>query len=95
MEDPWNRFDFFVILINFAVVRLARLLRVMKLLRIIPKLQLIVNTILNSFSSIIYIGAILGMVYYLFGTAGCILFGENDPWHFGNCPRTFSVWLTV
>jgi voltage-gated sodium channel len=73
-EDPWNRFDFFVIVINFAVVRLARLLRVLKLLKIIPKLQLIVNTILNSFSSIIYIGGILALVYFLFGVAGCVLF---------------------
>jgi voltage-gated sodium channel len=105
-EDAWNRFDFFVICINFAIMRLARLMRVLKLLRIIPKLQLIVTTILNSFSSIVYIGAILGLVYilsialyshtvlmhcthilglvyYLFGTAGVILFGDNDPWHFG------------
>jgi voltage-gated sodium channel len=83
-EDPWNRFDFFVILVDYAVVRVARLLRVLKILHIIPKLQLIVNTILNSFSSIVYIGAILAICNFLFGVTGCVLFAANDPWHFGN-----------
>jgi hypothetical protein len=45
---------------------------VLKLVRAIPKLQLIVNTILNALSSIIYIGAILLLVYFLFGVGACV-----------------------
>jgi hypothetical protein len=43
-----------------------------------------VQTILNSFASVGYITIILVLCYYIFAIAGNILFGENDPWHFGN-----------
>eukprot|EP00935_MAST-01C_sp_MAST-1C-sp1_P000434 g434.t1 len=90
--DPWNRFDFFIVVVSFmpavgglaVIMRLMRLLRVLKLLRVVPTLQVIVITILNSFASITYIAAILVLVFYVFGVAGCIFFAANDPWHFGN-----------
>jgi voltage-gated sodium channel len=90
-DDVWNRFDFFIVVMSFlpaggaaVIMRLMRLMRVLKLLSVVPKLQMIVVTILNAFSSIVWIGGLLVLCYYMFAVAGCILFSENDPWHFGN-----------
>jgi voltage-gated sodium channel len=90
-DDAWNRFDFFVVAICFlptggaaVIMRVMRLLRVLKLLSVVPKLQIIVVTILNSFNSIIYIGALLVLCFYMFAVTGNVLFSQNDPWHFGN-----------
>jgi voltage-gated sodium channel len=90
-DDSWNRFDFFIVAICFlptggaaVIIRVMRLLRVLKLLSIVPKLQIIVVTILNSFNCIIYIGGLLVLCFYMFAVTGNIFFGENDPWHFGN-----------
>jgi voltage-gated sodium channel len=69
-DDPWNKFDFFIVVMSFLpaggaaiIMRLLRLMRVLKLLRVIPKLQLIVQTILNSFASVGYITIILVLCY--------------------------------
>jgi hypothetical protein len=45
---------------------------------------MIVVTVINSFSSIMYIGILLFSSFYLFAVASCIFFARNDPWHFGN-----------
>jgi voltage-gated sodium channel len=92
-NDPWNCFDFAIVLPSIVpvdvggaavIMRLLRLLRVLKLLRAFPKLQMIVGTVINSFSSIMYIGILLFGSFYLFAVASCIFFARNDPWHFGN-----------
>jgi Ca2+-binding EF-hand superfamily protein len=42
-----------------------------------------VVALLKGFKSIIYIGIILLLVFYMFAILGMILFEKNDPWHFG------------
>jgi Ca2+-binding EF-hand superfamily protein len=91
--DSWNCFDFVIVVTSVVpvdvggaavIMRLLRLLRVLKLLRAFPKLQMIVVTVINSFSSIFYIGILLFGSFYIFAVASCIFFAKNDPWHFGN-----------
>lgn len=89
--DPWNGFDFFIVAVallpidaeGVAVLRLARLLRVLKLVRALPNLQLLVSALLKSIPSMGYVSLLLGLLFYLYGVAATHLFGANDPVHFG------------
>lgn len=90
--DPWNIFDFLIVAVCFlpidasfaAVLRLARLFRVLKLVRALPKLQVLVSALLKSLPSMAYVGLLLGLLFYIYSVAGVFLFGQNDPVHFGN-----------
>ncbi len=90
-RDPWNVFDFFIVAVallpfdaeGVAVLRLARLLRVLKLVRALPQLQLLVTALLKSIPSMGYVSLLLGLLFYLYGVAATHLFGGNDPVHFG------------
>ncbi len=96
-RDPWNVFDFTIVAAGYlsllfpevegvyaAVFRLVRVLRVFRIVRTIPKLRLLVNTLLKSIPSIGYIGILLSVVFYIYATMGVFLFRYNDPVHFGN-----------
>lgn len=89
--DPWNVFDFAIVAVCFmpfdaqgvAVLRLARLLRVLKLVRALPKLQILVSALLKSIPSMGYVSLLLFMLFYLYAVAATMFFGGNDPVHFG------------
>ncbi len=91
-QDAWNVFDFAIVAVCFmpfdaggvAVLRLARLLRVLKLVRALPKLQILVSALLKSIPSMGYISLLLGMLFYLYAVAATMFFGANDPVHFKN-----------
>ena len=90
-SDPWNVFDFGIVAVCFmpfdaqgvAVLRLARLLRVLKLVRALPKLQILVSALLKSIPSMGYVSLLLFMLFYLYAVAATMFFGGNDPVHFG------------
>ena len=91
--DPWNIFDFTIVAICLlpiqnnefvAVLRLARVLRVMKLVSAIPRLQLLVGTVLKSIPSIGYVSLLAMLLFYIYGCMGTFIFSENDPLHFRN-----------
>ena len=90
--DPWNVFDFLIVSVCFlpigaqfaAVLRLARLFRVLKLVHALPKLQVLVSALLKSLPSMAYVGLLLGLLFYIYSVAGVFLFKQNDPVHFGN-----------
>jgi voltage-gated sodium channel len=89
--DPWNVFDFVIVVVCFLpatgpyalVLRLARLFRVLRLVRFIPRLQILVSALLKSLPSMVYVSVLLGMIFYMYAVAGTFLFGKNDPVHFG------------
>ena len=90
--DPWNVFDFIVLLLCLlpvagpfaAVLRLARALRLLRLVSALPKLQLLVGALLKSFSAMGYVGLLLGLLFYIYGVAGVHLFREYAPEQFGS-----------
>ena len=92
-KDPWNIFDFSIVAICLlpiqnsqfvAVLRLARVLRVLKLVSAIPRLQVLVNAVLKSIPSIGYV-FLLGLLhFYIYGCMATFLFSDNDPLHFRN-----------
>jgi len=92
--DPWNVFDFVIVAVCFlpvdaqyvAVLRLARLMRVLKLVRALPKLQILVSALLKSIPSMGYVALLLSLLFYVYSVAAVFLFGPNDPVHFENLP---------
>ncbi|MDQ3192841.1 MAG: ion transporter [Bacteroidota bacterium] len=91
-KDPWNVFDFVIVAVCFmpvnaayvAVLRLARILRAFKLVTALPKLQIIVGSLLKSIPSMGYIALLLVIHFYIYGVMGTFLFSDNDPVHFRN-----------
>ena len=90
--DPWNVFDFAIVAVCFlpfnasgaAILRLARLLRVLKLVRALPKLQILVSALLKSIPSMGYVSFLLALLFYVYAVAATMFYGANDPIHFGN-----------
>lgn len=91
-RDAWNIFDFVIVTACFlpfdnqyiTVLRLIRLLRVLRLLRAFPKLQILVGAIFKSIPSMGYVSLLMVLLFYVYAIAGVLLFGKNDPAHFGN-----------
>jgi len=100
-KDGWNIFDFFIVLVCclaitvptidagfVAVLRLARILRVLKLVTALPKLQMLVSAMLKSIPAMVYVGILLGLLFYIYAAMGVFVFGENDPVHFGTLHKS-------
>jgi voltage-gated sodium channel len=95
-SNAWNIFDFLIVAVCLLepllpidaaflpVLRLARILRVLRLITVVPKLQLIVGTLLKSVPSMFYVCVLLFLLFYMYGAMGVFLYGENDPIHFRN-----------
>jgi len=91
-RNPWNVFDFAIVavcLLPFnsqfvAVLRLARILRVLRLVTVLPRLQILVGALLKSIPSMGYVGMLLFLHFYIYAVIGTYLFGRNDPVHFGS-----------
>lgn len=90
-RDGWNVFDFSIVLLcclpvesQFAVVlRLVRTLRLLRLVTALPKLQLLVGALFKSFSSMGYVGLLIGLMFYIYAVAGVHLFGGHAAAQFG------------
>ena len=89
-SDPWNVFDFLIVVVCFlpiggqyaAVLRLARVLRALRLVTAVPRLQLLVGSLLKSIPSLAYVGLLLGVLFYIYAVLGVFMFRGNDPVHF-------------
>lgn len=100
----WNVFDFVIVAVCLlplggpyaAVLRLARVLRVLRLITVIPRLRILVIALLHAIPSIIYVTLLLVLLFYVYGVMGTVLFGKNDPVHFGTLQHSmFSLLRTV
>ena len=91
--DAWNSLDFIIVLLtwladfvgfNVIFLRLVRLFRVMKLIQTMPRLQAIVQSVINSFTSTIYVLLIFVVYILIVVPIARKLFEGNDPFHFGS-----------
>ncbi len=101
-KDPWNVFDFLVIAISlvpaagsFSVFRALRIVRTLRLLKSIPKLRLIIESLVKSLPSIGWIIVLLTIVFYVYSVIGVNLFGELYPKYFGNMGRAFYTLFQI
>lgn len=95
-KSPWNIFDSVVVLVSilpaagsFAVFRALRILRTLRLLKNIPKLKIIIESLLHAVPSIGWIFVLLGIVYFVYAVIGTNLFGPDYPEFFGSLPASF------
>ena len=65
-------------------VRLCRVIRLLSLMQRFEELRLILDGFSEGLESFAYVGALLLMVFYVYGILGLYTFGANDPAHFGN-----------
>ncbi len=90
-KNSWNIFDFTIVAISivpaagsFAVFRALRIIRTLRLLKSIPRLRLIIESLLKSIPSIGWITVLLAIVYYTFSVIGVNIFGASYPEYFGS-----------
>jgi len=94
-RDPWNLFDFLIVAICLlpfhthfaAVLRLARVLRVLRLVTAIPRLQILVGALLKSIPSMGYVAFLLSLHFYIYAVVGVTFFSGTDPEKFGSLGR--------
>lgn len=102
-KSAWNLFDGIVILVSiipsigasFAVLRALRILRTLRLLKNIPKLKIIIESLLHAIPSIGWIGVLLVIIFYIFAVIGNNLFGEAYPEYFGSLSDTFFTLFQI
>jgi voltage-gated sodium channel len=95
-KDGWNVFDFLILVISLipaagpmaTVVRVARVLRVARLVSIWPELRLIVGTMLRSIPSMGHVITLAGLLIYIYGVVGTMLYRDLDPAHWGSLGRS-------
>ncbi len=94
-KSAWNTFDLFIIAISilpaagsFSIFRTLRIVRTLRLLKSLPKLRLIIESLLQSIPSIGWIVVLLTIVYYIFAVIGTNLFGANYPEYFGDLSKS-------
>ncbi|MDT0327881.1 ion transporter [Nocardiopsis lambiniae] len=90
-RDPWNWFDFLVVLISlipatgpFAVLRILRVLRVFRVITAVPQMRLIITAL---FKSVPGMGTVIGLLLVAVYASAIIaqqLFGEDVPEFFGD-----------
>ena len=91
-RDPWNVFDFTIIVVSLVpavgiwalVARKVRLLRVLRLISAIPELRLLVATLVRSVPGMLHIVVLMGALSYVYAIVGFQLFSEHDPVHWHN-----------
>ncbi|MBC7778916.1 MAG: ion transporter [Proteobacteria bacterium] len=90
-RDSWNLFDFTIVALSLLpfsgelamVARLVRLLRVMRLVSALPKLRLVVATLVNALPGMGHVLMLVALLFYIYGVAGFHLFHEHDPERWG------------
>ncbi|MEM6734838.1 MAG: ion transporter [Bacteroidota bacterium] len=101
-RSSWDLFDFFIVAISlipaagsFSVFRALRIVRTLRLLKSIPKLKLIIESLLKSIPSIGWITVLLSIVYYTFAVIGVNIFGEDYPKYFGDLGKSFFTLFQI
>jgi len=102
-QDPWNVFDFMIVVVCFlpvnasyaAVLRLARIMRTLRLMTALPQLQLLVAALIKSIPSMGYVGLLLMLNFYVYAVMGVFLFRGNDPVHFRDLPTSMLTLFRV
>lgn len=89
-KDPWNIFDFLIVAVSYvpfadglSVLRSLRVLRIFLLISAMPRLRLIVRSLILSLPSITSIALLLALLFYVSAVISTKIFGEAFPAWFG------------
>ena len=85
-EDPWNNFDFVIILVSiapttgpFSTLRVFRVFRALRLVSSMPEMQRMVEAMLRSLRGIAAISWLLCIVLYVFSVLATMMFATGGP----------------
>lgn len=99
-RNPWNVFDFLiVVLIPFldggtVIFRLVRLLRILRIFRFLPEARILMLSMIKSVAPLASLGVLIGFLMFIYAMAGVYLFGDAVPDRWGDI-GTAMVTLTV
>lgn len=100
--DPWNIFDVFIIGIALVpasgplhILRTLRILRTIRLVKNIPKLRMIIESLILSIPSIGWIVVLLLLIFYIFAVIGTDLYGAAFPEYFGSMAQSFFTLFQI
>ncbi len=101
-SNAWNVFDFLIVAIALvpaagplSILRTLRILRTARLIKNVPKLRLIIESLLKSIPSIGWIAVLLSMIFYVFAVIGTDLYQEDFPQYFGDMGKTFFTLFQI
>lgn len=90
-RSPWNVFDFLIVAIALVpasgpltVLRVLRVLRMLRLLSLMPRLRLVVESLLRALPGIGAIAGLMALIYYVFAVMATGFFGATHPQWFGS-----------
>lgn len=106
LRSGWNWFDLLVVALAFlpgvrentTLLRLARLLRVVRLIRLLPDFRLLVTAVWRSLPPLVSIGALTGLILFVYAKIGWLLFHDElpDQWgDLGTAMLTLFLMLTL
>lgn len=99
-RNPWNVFDFLiVVLIPFlnngsVIFRLVRLLRILRIFRFLPEARILMLSMIKSVAPLASLGVLIGFLMFIYAMAGVYLFGDQLPERWGDV-GTAMITLTV
>ncbi|WP_222708354.1 ion transporter [Alkalisalibacterium limincola] len=101
-RSPWNIFDALVVGIAlvpasgpFAVLRALRVLRILRLASMMPRMRFVVEALLHAIPGLGAIGALLGLIFYVFAVVATSLFGASFPDWFGTLGKSLYTLFQV
>ncbi len=89
--DGWNLFDFTIVALSLLpfsgelamIARMVRLLRVLRLVSAVPKLRLVVATLVHALPGMGHVLMLVALLFYIYAVAGYHLFHGTDPERWG------------
>lgn len=101
-KSGWNVFDFLVVGIALVptagpleILRALRVLRVLRLLSQVPKLRVIIESLLRALPGMGWTALLLVLVFYVFAVMGTMMFGERFPEYWGNLGRSLFALFQI
>jgi len=102
-KSGWNLFDFSIILLSLipasgsfaTVARLIRLLRVLRLLTALPKLRLMVITLMRCIPGMGHVLTLMAILFYVYGVAGYHLYAAHDPARWGTLGKALLTLFQI
>ena len=105
-DGSFNTFDFVIVVASLAFMgnsnsgaigglRMLRLVRLLTFIKGVPQLRVIIVGLVQGMGSVVYILMLLLLVVYIFAILGTLLFGFNDPSHFGTVAISMTTLFQI
>jgi len=101
-RSGWNVFDFLIVGVSLVpasgpleILRALRVLRVLRLLSQVPKLRVIIESLMRALPGMGWTTLLLMLVFYVFAVMGTMMFGQAFPELWGNLGRSLFTLFQV